>query len=96
MEGGINTTTPTLTLIGLHIYLLYKSDKTFWMSYGKFADEGNKPVGQLYNVQGDNRLSTGIIFSMSEIILLSTIEQNSQFLNIFAQFWYNKTVIAFI
>ena len=31
-------------LLDLKYYLLYKSNKTIWMFYGKFADEGDNPV----------------------------------------------------
>ena len=37
-----------------------------------------------------------IVFSIPEIIYLSTTKQNSQVLNIFELFRYDKTVIAFI
>jgi hypothetical protein len=37
-----------------------------------------------------------IVFSIPEIIYLSTTKQNSQVLNIFELFPYDKTVIAFI
>jgi hypothetical protein len=34
----------------LHIFWVYKSNKTIWMFYTKFADEGNDPVDN--QVQG--------------------------------------------
>jgi hypothetical protein len=42
--------------------LLYKSNKTIWMFYGKFADEEDNRVNNpsIYNVDGDNRLSPGL------------------------------------
>ena len=42
--------------------LLYKSNKTIWMFYGKFADEEDNRVNNpsIYNVEGDNRLSPGL------------------------------------
>ena len=30
------------------------------MFYGKFADEGDNPVNNIYDVEGDNRLSPGL------------------------------------
>ena len=35
---------------------LYKSNKTIWMFYGKFSDEGNNLVNNpnKYNVEGNN------------------------------------------
>jgi hypothetical protein len=34
-----------------------------WMFYGEYADEGNNPVDNpnIYNVEGDNRLSPGLL-----------------------------------
>ena len=42
--------------------LLYKSNKTIWMFYGKFVDEEDNRVNNpsIYNVEGDNRLSPGL------------------------------------
>ena len=39
--------------------LLYKSNKTIWMFYGKFADEEDNRVNNtnIYNVEGNNKLS---------------------------------------
>jgi hypothetical protein len=67
------------------------------MFYGKFANPVDNP--NIYNVDGDNRLSIGlqlevylksmfqsgsvVVFPIPEIILLSTIKQNSQVLIIF-------------
>ena len=44
----------------LHNILLYKSNKTIWKFYGKFANEGDNPVNNpnIYNVEENNRLST--------------------------------------
>ena len=41
----------------VHNFLLYKSNKTIWMFYGKFSDEGDNPVNNpnIYNIEGDNR-----------------------------------------
>ena len=41
----------------LHIFVLYKSNKTIQMFFGKFADEGDNPVNNpnILNVEGDNR-----------------------------------------
>ena len=41
----------------LHIFLLYESNKTIWMFYEKFDDEGDNP--SIYIAEGDNRLSHG-------------------------------------
>jgi hypothetical protein len=67
------------------------------MFYGKFTNPVDNP--NIYNVDGDNRLSISlqlevylksmfqsgsvIVFPIPEIILLSTIKQNSQVLIIF-------------
>jgi Ni,Fe-hydrogenase III component G len=42
----------------VHIFLLYKSNKTIWMFFGKFADERDNQVNypNIYNEEGDNRL----------------------------------------
>ena len=75
------------------------------MCFGKFADEGDNLLNNpnLYNVEGDHRkcvenpsgffLSCSVIvFSIPEIILLSSAKQNIQTTNIFEQFQYNKTI----
>ena len=43
-------------------FLLYKSNKTIWMFYGKFIDKGDNSVDNtnIYNVEGDNRLSPSL------------------------------------
>jgi hypothetical protein len=43
----------------MHMFLLYKSDKTIWMFFRKFAYERDNPVNNqnIYNVEGGNRLS---------------------------------------
>lgn len=47
-----------------YICLLCKSNKTIGMFYGLFTDEGNNPVENqdVYNVEGDNRLSPDLQF----------------------------------
>jgi hypothetical protein len=51
-----------LVYYAFHISLLYKSKKTIWMFYGKFANEGDNRVNNpnIYNVEEDNRLSPGL------------------------------------
>jgi hypothetical protein len=54
---------PTLYIIIPYIFvLLYKSNKTIQMFFGKYTDEGDNLVEnpKIYNVEGDNRLLFGL------------------------------------
>ena len=55
-------------IIPLHNILLYKRNKTIWMFYGKFADEGDNPVNNpnIYNVEGDNPVNNPNIYNVEE------------------------------
>ena len=67
------------------------------MFFGNFVDEGDNPVNNqsIYNVEGDNpwqlevywnsvffQSGSIIVFSIPEIILLSSAKQNIQVINI--------------
>jgi hypothetical protein len=56
----------------LHIFfLLYKSNKTIWIFYRKFVDDGDNPVDKpnKYNVTEDNMLSSGQLPPTTGIVL---------------------------
>ena len=96
----------------LHNFLLFKSNKTIWMFYWKFADKGDNPMNNpnIFNVEGNNRLLPGrqplttgksaflvIVFALLILFCCLLLNKVFKFLNILIEsILYNKTVIAFL
>jgi len=78
----------TLYIIILYIFvLLYKSNKIIQMFFGKFADEGDNLVDNpnIYNVEGDNRLSSGLLTLTTGSVLKILFFQSGSILVFYIQ-----------
>ena len=76
-------------IIPLHNILLYKRNKTIWMFYGKFADEGDNPVNNpnIYNVEGDHKLSPSLQHLTTEHVLKILLFFFSPVLYLYFLYW---------
>ena len=56
-----------------YIFLLYKRNKTIWMFYRKFGDEGTNQMDNpnIYYVEGEHRLSPGVQHLTTGSVLFS-------------------------